>query len=162
MRIERAGDEPLAQTIVVVQGERDRVLRFALHAAPVVATTGDATPAPARVSYVPAAIVGGAAVLLLGTSAWLGLTGRSDLAALRSACAPSCTDDQVDPVRRKLLVSDVILGVGAVAAAVSVYLVVRPPTSGAEPAARGNAGGSPSFDTALRQVVESARQILSP
>jgi hypothetical protein len=144
VRIERAGDETLEQTITVVQGERDRVLRFVLHAVPVRAAPIPPAPEPprAQVSYTPAAIVGGVAVLALGTSAWLGVSGRSDLSALRGSCAPSCTDVEVDPVRRKLIASDVLLGVGLVAAGVSLYFVLRPPSSGEAPVAR--VGVSPS------------------
>jgi hypothetical protein len=57
----------------------------------------------------------------------LGLTGRSDLSNLHATCAPYCRDDQVDPVRARLLASDIALGVGAVAAGVSVYFFFRPP-----------------------------------
>ena len=150
VRIERAGDQLLEQTITVVQGERDRVLRFVLRAAAstVPAVSVESTGAHGRdhASYLPAAIVGGAAVLVLGTSAWLGLSGRSELSGLRGSCAPSCADDQVDPVRRRLIASDVLLGVGILAAAASLYLVVRPPSSGSEPAA--HLGLAPSRDGA--------------
>lgn len=144
VRIERNGNQPFEQTITVVQGERDRVLRFVLRVAPPVESVGVATEPP-RVSYVPAAIVGGGAVVLFGASAWLGLSGRSDLSKLRGSCAPSCADDRVDPVRRTLLVSDVLLTVGVVAAGVSIVLFVRPPRSGS---ASAHVGILPSRDGA--------------
>lgn len=150
VRIERAGDQPLEQTITVVQGERDRVLRFVLRAVASTSPPSSVDPTRARgrehASYLPAAIVGGAGVLVLGTSVWLSLSGRSELSRLRGSCAPSCADDQVDPVRRKLVVSDVLAGVGILAAAASLYLIVRPPTSGSEPAA--HLGLAPSRDGA--------------
>ncbi len=144
VRIERSGNLPFEQTVTVVQGERDRVLRFVLRVAPSVDTVVAPTEPP-RVSYVPAAIVGGGALVALGASAWLGLSGRSDLSRLRGSCAPSCADDRVDPVRRTLLVSDVLLAVGVVAAGVSIVLFVRPPRSGS---ASAQVGVTPSRDGA--------------
>jgi hypothetical protein len=71
---------------------------------------------------VPAIVVAGLSAVALGTSAYLGLTGRQELSDLRSSCAPSCTDAQVGPVRTRLTASDVALGVGLVGAALAVYL----------------------------------------
>jgi hypothetical protein len=128
VRVERDGDVPIEQTVTVFQGERDRVLRFELH--PVREAPKPepvAVPSPSTPSYVPAIALGATAAIAFGVSAWLGVTGRSDLSTLRSTCAPSCTDQEVDPVRRKLVASDVLLGVGVVATAVGIYFVVSPP-----------------------------------
>ncbi len=81
----------------------------------------------------PAIVVGGASVALFGASAWLGLTGRSDLSGLRTTCAPTCTDAQVDPVRTRLVLSDITLGAGIVGAAISIYLFARPPGESPSP-----------------------------
>jgi hypothetical protein len=151
-RIERPGYEPIERAIVVLQGERDRILRFSLHALASAApapTSAPSSPAPeilrprVRATYMPAIVAGGAAAAAFGVSAWLGLTGRSDLSSLRTTCAPACTDDQVDPVRRKLIASDIVLGVGVAAAVVSGYLFVRPPPWG--PAAAVRIGVAPTL-----------------
>ena len=42
-------------------------------------------------------------------------TAKSDLDGLRSHCAPGCSNDAVDTVDRKILVSHVALGAGATA-----------------------------------------------
>ena len=147
-RIERAGDEPLEQTITIVQGEHDRILRFALHSDPtrvvaprnVVAPSlqpqppqdvAPATPnaSPRSVTYVPAITVGAISVVSFAASAFLGLTGRSDLSHLRTTCAPTCSDGEVDPVRAKLVASDVTLGVGIVGSVIALYLFARPPST---------------------------------
>jgi hypothetical protein len=138
-RVERDGDAPLEQVVTVFQGERDRVLRFELRAVPV--AKGPDAPTPAfdgSPSYTPAIALGATSAIALGVSAWLGLSGRNDLSKLRSTCAPTCSDDSVDPVRRKLVASDIALGVGVVAAAFGVYFVVAPPRSAGSstPAAR--------------------------
>jgi hypothetical protein len=95
------------------------------------------------VTYVPALIAAGASAAALGVSAYLGVTGRSDLSDLRSTCAPTCTDDQVDPVRRRLLISDVALAVGLVGVGVSIYLFASPPEAG---------GGATSVDVGAGSV----------
>jgi hypothetical protein len=136
-RVERLGYEPMERTVVIVQGERDRILRFPLHAlAPSPPATSPAPPAafaPRRqATYLPALVAAGASAVTLGVAAWLGLTGRSDLSQLHTTCAPDCSDAQVDPVRRKLVASDIVLGVGILGTALSAYLFLRPPST-AEP-----------------------------
>lgn len=154
-RVESSGAEPVEQSVTVFQGERDRILRFALKrtGSPSAASTaaqpvapqpiaivhtmppspGSATPASADDgrgrTYLPAVLVGSASALSLGASAWIGLTARHDLTGLRTSCAPACGDGDVDPLRRRLLISDVTLGVGIIGAAVAVYLFARPPES---------------------------------
>lgn len=122
-RVERPGEPPAEQTVSVVQGEHGRILRL-------LPERPSAPPAPPeqRRSYVPAFVVGGIAAAFLGVSAGLGLSGRSDLSHLRATCAPACTDEQVSPVRLKLLFSDLALAAGIASAGVSIYLFARPPT----------------------------------
>jgi hypothetical protein len=127
-RVERAAGPAVEQTFTVVQGERDRLLRLTLppssvpHPAPAPPSPSSEAPSSAG-SLVPAAVAGGIAVVLLGTSAYLGLTGRQELSDLRSSgCAPDCTGSQVDPIRSRLTASDWTLGVGLVGAAVAVSL----------------------------------------
>jgi len=156
-RLEPPSGPLVEQTISVVQGERDRPLRFTLAAATQPPRhPPDRVPPPLTlqrpVTYAPAVVTGSAAVVLLGVSGFLGLTGRSDLSTLRATCAPTCTDAQVSPVRTKLTASDITLAVGAAAALVSIYLFARPPSSGQSAAARLDVtptafGGSVSFHT---------------
>lgn len=127
-RVERAGAPPVERSFAIVHAERDRILRFQVAAPP-----RTSTPRASGASYTPAIVSGVIAGGLLGVSAWLGVSGRNDLSQLRATCAPTCTDDQLSPVRRRLVASDVTLGAGLVAAALSFYFFVRPPTS--EPAA---------------------------
>jgi hypothetical protein len=140
-RVERPGYEPMERRVVVVQGERDRVLRFAMRAlapAPPARTAPPPTTSGPRIrpTYWPAIVVAGASAATLGVAAWLGLTGRSDLSQLHGTCAPDCSDAQVDPVRRKLVASDVVLGVGLFGAALSAYLFMRPPSIAEESSPR--------------------------
>jgi hypothetical protein len=145
-RIERAGNEPFEQTVTIVRGDRERILRFALRreqtpaqaAVPVAPAPSNAvapsgTSPEARTLW-PGAIAGVGAAAALGVSAWLGVTGRNELDDLRGTCAPACSDGDVDPVRTKLIASDIALGVGIVGAAVAIYLLVHPPAASSRPA----------------------------
>jgi hypothetical protein len=140
LRIERANAPPVERSVTVYQGERDRVLRITVTApsgaaaAAVPPSSSAAVPSAASASdsarreppsYVLPAIVTGVSVASLAASAYLGLTGRQELSDLRTSCAPTCSDAQVDPVRTRLTLSDAALGVGLVGAALAVYLFVR-------------------------------------
>ncbi len=79
-------------------------------------------------SLVPAFIVGGIGVVALGSFAFFGLKGKSEVDDLQG-CKPHCTQDQVDSARTKLIVADISLGVGVAAAVIATVLVVlRPKT----------------------------------
>jgi len=130
-RVERSGAPPVEQSFTVYQGERDRLLRILVPGtAPRWQPTATVptyppparTVAPERPSPLPAYVVGGLSVAVLATSAFLGLTGRQQLSDLRTSCAPACTDEQVSPVRTRLVLSDVALGVGLAGAALAVTL----------------------------------------
>ena len=140
-RVERANAPPVERSVTVYQGERDRLLRITVPAGAVAApppsvptpsaasvppSPGAARAAPGdRPSYTLAAVVTGVSVASFVASGYLGLTGRQQLSDLRTSCAPSCTDAQVDPVRTRLTLSDATLGVGIVGAALAAYLFVR-------------------------------------
>jgi hypothetical protein len=145
--VERPGYEPIERTVVVAQGERDRILRFALQ--PTTPAKAPAAPglgpgldpgSRARANYLPAIVTAGVSAAMFAVSGYLGLTGRNDLAAMKSSgpsgCAPNCTDDAVDALKRKLSASDILLGAGILGAAGTTYLVLRPPTSPATTAPR--------------------------
>ena len=140
-RVERANGPAVERSFTVYQGERDRLLRIVAPSPPAVAPPATSTPIASttaaseaphdRPSYAPAAIVTGIAVASLAVSATLGLTGRHDLSDLRTSCAPTCSDAQVDPVRTRLMLSDVTLGVGLAAAVVAVVLFTHTASSSA-------------------------------
>lgn len=153
-RVERPNGPPVEKSFSVYQGERDRVVRLTVPSgpaapAPVAATVPNAqTVAPGPVlpvssgssapreapSYVLAGVVAGVSVASLAVSGYLGLTGRQELSDLRTSCAPTCSDSQVDPVKTRLTLSDATLGVGLVGAALAVYLFVRTASERAAPA----------------------------
>ncbi len=145
-RFERGESKPVQQTVVIHQGEKNRLIPVTMleqsrtvlqepEAKQAPSATPDdearasapSAPAPERKvsessSKGAAFIVGAGSVLALGTSMYLGLTGRSDLEHLRTSCAPLCTDSDIASVKTKLIASDVTLGVGLVSLAIASYL----------------------------------------
>ncbi len=120
----RAGSGPQRVDHLFVQGERDR--KIAVHLSG--GTSSDVLSTPKQsTSRVPvAAIVSGSvAVAALATFAGFGLSAKSDLRGLDdSHCAPNCDKGKVDDIRTKMIVADVSLGVGILAAGLLTYFVV--------------------------------------
>jgi hypothetical protein len=113
------------------------LLRAAEKARPIIVTfgTGSAgasgtTPARAEGSsegsIIPAAIVGGLGLVALGSFAYFGLSGKSDVDNLQG-CKPKCAEKDVDAARTKLIIADISLGVGVVALAVATFMFVTRP-----------------------------------
>ena len=71
----------------------------------------------------------GIGVVAVGTSAVIGVGAKSDLDDLRNTCAPHCAESDVDAVHNRMLVADVTLGVGVLAALVGGYLWLSEPSS---------------------------------
>jgi hypothetical protein len=144
-RIERPNAAPFERSVTVYQGERDRVLRITAPSPPttppavgVVAAVPSVVPPTTKEapSYAPAFVVAGFSLVAFGVSGYLGLTGRQELSGLRTSCAPACTDAEVDPVRTRLTLSDVTLGIGLVGTALATYLFIRTASARASPRVR--------------------------
>jgi hypothetical protein len=89
-------------------------------------STGDPTAdRGGELSIPPAAwALGAVGVVGLGAGAVLGIKGHVDRSDLRSRCAPTCEQDEVDAIRRDWTIAAVAAGVGAVAAGVAIWLVI--------------------------------------
>lgn len=123
------------QVVVANQSERDRVVRFVLErpgeaapSEPAPAESGGAGPWPW--------VLGGVALAAVGGFAYFALKGTGDLRELRDTCAPNCSEESLDGVKQKLLIADILLGVGVVSGAGATYLLVTS-DSGADSSARG-------------------------
>jgi hypothetical protein len=114
LRLVRPGAEPHEETFSISAGERRE-----LH------LTGS-EPKPSRSLPTAALVVASVSVVTLGTSAFLGLSGLSDLSDLRKGCGAggTCAPDDVDAARGKIVASDITLVVGLVTAAVAGYLFI--------------------------------------
>lgn len=89
-------------------------------------------------------VLGGVAVAGVGAGTVFGLSAVDQRDELRDSCAPDCSADRVDGVRRRALAANLSFGLGAAAAAAAVATYVFLPAAAAPaPAARGSAGAGP-------------------
>lgn len=77
----------------------------------------------------------GVGVVGIGGFAYFGSSGKSDENALECAEFKTCTDDDLDPIKKKYLYADISLGVGLVALGVGTYLMLAPSGKSEVPAA---------------------------
>jgi hypothetical protein len=119
-RFEAKGRVAVEQTIVVREGERNRVVAVTLKSDAPDGGTPIEKPGPPVSAWVAA----GVGFVGLGTFAVLGLSARAEFNDLENRCGSRCPDDDVDRVRRKALFADIGLGVGLIGAGIATYLFV--------------------------------------
>ena len=71
-------------------------------------------------------VLGGVGLVGLGGFAYFGLSGNSDKSSLACADTKTCTDEDLDPIKKKYLFADISLGVGVVSLGVATYLLLSP------------------------------------
>jgi hypothetical protein len=118
-----AGGRRVQTRALVNVGERNRIVKVSLDAEP----GSGVVPPPSSAPAVPIGpvVLGGVALLAFGTSAVLWLSASSDLRSLESApCAASrtCAESDVQSVRTRLVVGDVVAGVGLAALGAAAIL----------------------------------------
>ncbi|MEO8877665.1 MAG: hypothetical protein ABI461_18880 [Polyangiaceae bacterium] len=137
-KFEIPGEKPVDQQIVVREGEKNRVVSVSWQKAEVTPPPPPLTPPPTepetKKSKLPAILVGGIGVVAIGTGAVFYALASGDFNDLKDTCGKtkSCTDDQVAPIKTKVLVSDIAFGVGVVAIGTAVVLYIT--ESGSSPA----------------------------
>jgi hypothetical protein len=136
-RFEIPGEKPIDQQIVVREGEKNRVVSVSWEKADTTPPNpGGATPPPpepeSKPSHVPAYIAGGVGIVALGVGTVFAIIGTGDYNDLKNGCGQtkSCTDDQVSPVKTKIVVADIAFGVGIVAIGTAVVLYLTETGSG--------------------------------
>jgi len=137
----RYRDEERVSTVLLQSGEQARIVSVDFTSA------GPSKPVRAQPSSSAAStstsrragwIIGGAGIALLATGAVLGLGALDRRAELARDCGAvrACTQGDVDAVRTRLVVSDVLLGASLIAVGVAAYLLwVAPGRRGVAPAA---------------------------
>ncbi|WP_394827167.1 hypothetical protein [Pendulispora albinea] len=145
LRFELDGAKPLTLETVIHEGEKNRLIAPTLEplepppsraqpsppprtAAPPEEPRAPLREPPSRPIPAAAYITGSAALIGLAGFTYFGLKGRGDLDDLRSTCGHRCARDDVDDARRKLLVGDISLAAGVVAAGITTWLVLTRPT----------------------------------
>lgn len=118
------------QQVVVREGEHNRVIvlrpPMLKTEGPEAARTTERAPDSRARGPLPW-VVGGAGIALAATGGIFWGIGLNDRSTLSATCASShtCAQSDVDASHTKLIVGDVLLGVGVVALAASVYLFLR-------------------------------------
>jgi hypothetical protein len=138
-RFEHVGSTPIEQTIVIREGQKGRLIRITFDPRP---PPPPPRPKPAERRYrvpAPTVVFGAVGVAALGSFGYFGIVGRSDAAELAESCGKNktCNESQVSPIRTKLLIADVSLGVGLVSLGAATYLFFagneqRPPAVSAD------------------------------
>jgi hypothetical protein len=118
-----SGTRRVQSRALVNVGERNRIVRVSVDDTP----EGPPAPVPARPPVpVGSFVLGGVAVLALGSAGILWLSATSDLRSLESnPCAASrtCSESDVQSVRTRMIVGDVLAGAGLVALGTAAYLL---------------------------------------
>ncbi len=125
-KFELAGKPSIEQQVIVREGERNRAVAAVFDVGAPLPPVDTGAPGPERRTPVLGYVVGGAGVLALGGAAFAWISGKSDIGKLRDGCGAthSCAQSDVDAARTKLVIGDVIGGVGIVAIGIGVYLIV--------------------------------------
>ncbi|HEY8075692.1 MAG TPA: hypothetical protein VIF62_16315 [Labilithrix sp.] len=134
-RFDRADGKSIEQRVLVVEGEKNRkvvadfstlVPKQAQHES----LDHDRKPLPPPEKKIsPLVFVAGGLAVAAGASfGFFALHGKSTEHDLQSSCSPHCADSDVQPIKRDYLVADISLGVGIVALAAAIVLVVAAPS----------------------------------
>lgn len=146
LRFEAPGRDSVQQTLVVREGDKNRAVSIVMKrhgeesgaapkppvtapvAPPVAQPVAPPLPPPARPGPPLAAfLVAGAGVLAVGGGVVLWARGVGERNDLREQCASaaSCQSGDIDAAKTKLVVGDVLVGVGVLALAASLWLAIR-------------------------------------
>ena len=120
-RLQAAGAEPATVELLVVEGQKGRLVEVDLVAIRPPPRPRPAPPPPPARSPAPLVLAGVGAAGLAGFVA-LGASGLSSEHRLRDLCAPDCSSSDVRSVRTRYAFADVSLGIGIVSAAIAGYL----------------------------------------
>jgi hypothetical protein len=134
-RFERADGKSLEQHVLVVEGDKNRKVTADFGSLVPKPPPGEGSPiGPPESRKIPtvAYVAGGVSLVALGSFVFFALSGKGSEKDLASSCGPSCSDDQLSPVKRDYLIADISLVIG-LAAAVSAGVLAWPALSGPSP-----------------------------
>jgi hypothetical protein len=139
LRVDAPGYEPLEETLIVREGEKNRLvpIRLALPGPPPLpvmlptpaSLPRSSPPEQARAEDVPGTaaapyVLASIALVATATSVYFAWSALDQRARLKRQCAPLCSDDDRRAVANGLLVADIAGGVALAAASVSITLFV--------------------------------------
>ncbi len=130
LRFTREGQTPIEQKVVIRVTEKNRVVKVDFPASGAVATTTE-TSQPSSSSprgpLWPGLVVAGVGLVSIAASIGIGVSAKNAADDLQKTCAPRCSHDDVSAIDTKVIVSDVLFGVGLVAAGVATWLFIARP-----------------------------------
>jgi len=151
-RFEHVGSTPIEKTILIREGQKGRLISIQFDPPPPPRPPAPA-PEPRRSAIPTGAIVfGSVGVAAMGSFAYFGITGRRDAAELEDLCGynKTCTEAQVSPVRTKLLVADISLGIGIISLGAAAYVFFTRPKAAPPPIAADVVVGRGSTSVTVR------------
>ena len=127
-RYEVDGMIPIEEQVVIREGEERRMLVVQFQAMPDTgySTSNSVEPAKVRRTPVIPFVLGGVGLAALGSFAYFGIKGRAEASDLESGCGvtKTCSNAQIDQVRRKLQIADVSLGVSLISLGIATWMFV--------------------------------------
>jgi len=138
-RFELAGQAPKLVSVLLKQGEKNRLVSVDFRLMPGSPTVGASAPLPPIAPPAPPVMVqsrpiptsvyvlGGVALVSAGAATILGINTRAKEDRAYDECAPQCPDERIDSIERWALATDVSIGVAVVSAVTATILYVRRP-----------------------------------
>jgi hypothetical protein len=133
IRVQVPNFEPKEETVVLPEGQRMRLVAFSFDTPGVEPARSPVTlpPPQAPVMQRPTPVLVypllGVGVAGLASFGVFTILGKSEEGELETGCAPSCTDSQLEPMKRNYLIGDISAGVGAAAlVAAGIVYLARP------------------------------------
>jgi hypothetical protein len=119
---------------VAQESIKARPIEVQFAAAPLPVSVPSPPPAPPTETPEPSAtpivayVLGGVGLAALAGAGYFAWSGRRERQELSETCSPRCADEQVDPVRSKYLVADVLLALGVASIGTGAYFYFSTPT----------------------------------
>jgi hypothetical protein len=127
-RFERDGSAPVEVKIIAREGEKNRVVSasFVLHREPVALVRPSTAETRSAIPVLPL-VLGGIGLTALAGGAFMRLSADADARSLQGSCAPKCDPSERDALSNRLVISNVAIGLGAVALTASAvtWLLAR-------------------------------------
>jgi hypothetical protein len=134
LRLERNGAIPVERSLVLVAGQKARIVEAQMVAPEAAVTPVHEQPSPPIRTTIPmpVLVLGAVGAAGLVSTAIFWAWGRSEYSSLKDSCSPACDPSTVSSARTKLVVGDVSLGVAVIAIGVGAWLfLTRKPDEGA-------------------------------
>lgn len=128
-KLELAGQDPVEQQVLLVEGQKNRVVAVRFGKPEPEAAAGGAAKSPDLYRPVPTLtyVLGGVAIAGLGAFAGFGAWGLSQKKSLEDSCAPLCSPSETDSVKTKFLIADISLGVAVASTVVGAVIFFSRP-----------------------------------